>query len=538
MAQKRMKRLTRHLLPFFQGSRLSHKTTSHYSPYIEAFPEHIPTISVDDFLQRCATQLGIRVDNPSKSAFFLPLGCDEEHIVTVKLPSLTHSESVETFRVYDPNEKLMRGQIFSPSDKAEGGTRQVGFYSINGKRALCAKKNPEAPGQERAVEILNKLLFEENDLSLVPKSMTISMSNEIFLISEYIEGETLEDAMNENSQNSHYMKDCKFNTKYFQQAILLSFLINPEDGRAQNYLIREIRPGECQLILIDNDRSLGEESVQFIHPTEGLIETRVHCALLSFHEMFEKNVQLELLTRFNELTKDDISKLMGLWALACRSEDIYQRNLQRELTSTVQQKSILGVAYDNKLIKKIKKKIFNIKEALHTKSFGEVLHRISPELAHIYQIPTNVSEDNPVYVNSDVEKSSTDNEDRDSFIFDTKNAFSIQIANQNSSSDDKNDMQKQTPRANVVLYKATQRLSIIDPGRSLGGEAPLSSYVPLLNGYFSAPSLASPHGSSSRPHSVSPSTNSPSSSASAAYLPVPRVLPLKKIVASPLLMLR
>ncbi len=221
-------------------SRLSSKSQDDisYSPYIEVFPEHIPTIRVDDFLQRCATQLGIRVDNPSKSVFFLPLGCDEEHIVTVKLPSLTHSESVETFRVYDPNEKLMRGQIFSPSDKAEGGTRQVGFYSINGKRALCAKKNPEAPGQERAVEILNKLLFEENDLSLVPKSMTISMNNEIFLISEYIEGETLEDAMNENSQNSHYMKDCKFNTKYFQQAILLSFLINPEDGRAQSLISR------------------------------------------------------------------------------------------------------------------------------------------------------------------------------------------------------------------------------------------------------------------------------------------------------------
>ncbi len=278
-------------------------------------------------------------------------------------------------------------------------------------------------------------------------------------------------------------------------------------------MIREIRPGECQLILIDNDRSLGEESVQFIHPTEGLVETRVHCALLSFHEMLGKEVHPEILTRFNDLTKDDISKLMGLWALACRSEDIYQRNLQRELSPSVKQNSILGVVYDSKLIKKIKRKIFDIKEALPTEDFGEVLHRIGPELAHIYQIPTNVSEDNPVYVNSDVEKSSTDNEDCDSFCtFDIRNTFSIQLQDQSSSSDDESNEKKKTPRASVVLSKASKILSLIDPGRSLGGEAPPSSYVPLLNGYFSAPSLGSPHGSSSRQHSVSPSTNSPSSS--------------------------
>jgi hypothetical protein len=67
------------------------------------------------------------------------------------------------------------------------------------------------------------------------------MNGQVFLVSEFIDGETLEQVFEKVEKDATYGRKWVFNPEKFQKLVIFSFLINPEDGRSQNYLITLVR---------------------------------------------------------------------------------------------------------------------------------------------------------------------------------------------------------------------------------------------------------------------------------------------------------
>ena len=363
------------------------RSCSYRDPLFSSSPlisfKHHGYLNVDTSLKKCTKRLNIYSDS-NADHFFLPPRYDASCLISVCLRA--QDGQIKHYQVYDPHHELMNDQEFSPREKARGGTRIVGFYSINGKRRLCVKQWPEAPGHDIAVYHLYKTLFPEDDGDLpLPVSETIIMNGQVFLVSEFIDGETLEQVFEKVEKDTTYGRKWVFNPEKFQKLVIFSFFINPEDGRSQNYLIKKIKDSdEYQFILIDNERSLGEEHAEYDHPKMGKITTRVHCGLLCFYENFNEKVSQQLLQKFEVK-----SSLLKPWILKCRTENQYQRKLQEQLREEDYKKSRLGVNYSPKLIKGIAEKLRIVKKtcSLEKEIFAKIFWQMNPRLAHTYQIP-------------------------------------------------------------------------------------------------------------------------------------------------------
>jgi len=369
--------------------------------------ESVNYYNVESFLRMHAHRLGITYEPESH-----PLSLSEIHhkdaVITVY--SKGESGSIKMYKVYDPpvpvfdsegtqifKRQLMKGQEFVPQDKASDGTRTVGFYSISGRKWLCFKQWPEAPGHEIAVRYLYKFLFPEdrNDLPL-PASEVILMNDQIFLVSEFIEGENLEQVLRKADINSSYGNQWNFNLEKFQKLVLFSLLTNPEDCRPQNCIVRKKGSNEYEFVLIDNERSLAEEFIVYDDPQREKVETRPHCFLFCFHELLMKPFKIEI----NEYA-------LANWQ-QYEEEQLYQYALYEHFKERGLREAKLCLWYSEEFIadtykkwRKIRPYKKNQQSDLYKKdhqegnSLGNLFWEISPKLAEIYKIPKEVSEETP-----------------------------------------------------------------------------------------------------------------------------------------------
>jgi len=354
--------------------------------HFNAYPHESPVLSVDIFLRRCAQRLGIYENPLPEPFFFLPHNADKSKLISVRLKSIYGG--IDHYRVYDPSHMLMNGQDFVPSDRASGGTRIVGFYSIDGRRRLCFKQHPEAPANDIATYKLYNMIFpEETEECPIPIAETILINDQVFLVSEFIEGETLDQVLKKVEADPSYGSDWIFDHSQIQKSALFSSFINPEDGRTQNYLFSPV-PGntKIRIYLLDHDRSLGSADAEYNHPEMGKLKTRVHCALLCFHELLQGTISQEIISRISE----NFSAGIGSWAAECHEESLYQRELKK-LIPKHSLKSILGTVYNEELISSIFLKIKKIRNACINaeESFIKVFCSANPELSTIYKISAN-----------------------------------------------------------------------------------------------------------------------------------------------------
>lgn len=292
------------------------------------------------FLKKCADRLSI-YNFQEVQLSPLPEKYDEKDIITVHWKG--RDGNVETVQVYDPLHELMDDQKFDPQDKASGGTRTVGFYSIDGKKRLCFKQWPEAPWTERATDLLYQKLFP-NTPSL-PKSEVILMKGQVFLIFEYIEGEPLESFLEKAHGNPTAFS---LNMESFQRLAIFCLLTNPEDCRLQNCLVRKMgNSQEYQIVLIDNERNFGQTFIEEVLCGRAFFDksilgkdldriipqgvgrfagikvgTRAHCVLFCFHEMLKEQLGSSVLEEIGRSTVDVIL------ARQFDAEDKYQKNLK------------------------------------------------------------------------------------------------------------------------------------------------------------------------------------------------------------------
>jgi len=279
-------------------------------------------------------------------------------------------------------------QVVVLVDKAGGGTRAVGFYSIDEKRCLCFKQWPEAPAYEIAIHKLYRALFPEDEGNFpLPASQVIVMNNQVFSVSEFMEGETLEHILKAVGTNPNYGNQWNFNLEKFQKLVIFSLLTNPEDCRPQNCLIKKIRESEeYQFILIDNERNLGQESAEFNDPEKGRIATRVHCALFCFDQLIMSKIDRNFLARqrFTSITA------IHRWIKECQSENQYQARLQQHFESEkiVLGNTIFGVYHDERFIWGLFEKLHTMMAACaeEERSLAEIFWLTSPYLAEVYQI--------------------------------------------------------------------------------------------------------------------------------------------------------
>jgi hypothetical protein len=168
----------------------------------------------------------------------------------------------------------------------------------------------------------DKELFPEDEGDFpLPASDVILMNGQVFLVSEFMEGEPLDKILEKVRTDPEYGREWIFNTEKFQKLAIFSLLIQPEDGRPQNYLVRKIKDiDEYQLILIDNERILevgllGHEGfIEHEDPDKGYVKTRMHCALLCFHELLEEKIAKDFLKGHNEkfnIDEEAIEKLIN-----------------------------------------------------------------------------------------------------------------------------------------------------------------------------------------------------------------------------------
>ena len=306
-------------------------------------------------------------------------------------------------KVYDPDHILMNGEAFNPDDHshllegdARKGTRKVGFYSLAGRRELCIKEAPEAPGLERAARILHEVLFGVEDAG-VPNSETIIMNGKVFTVSSYVDGKSLDEVIGEieakgaEEHQSHKSSAFIVNLHHMK---VFAILATPEDGRPQNFLCQSIASvdgdGEVtyRLVGIDNERSFGDAMP---HPSrkDPTIIVRGHSVMHCFRESHPN--YSNLIKVLSVQTPEDMYKK---WLLQIRVEDRYQRTIApfAKITGGTR----LGVPITENIARNLFRKLRLIcSELKEGKILEDIFMAADRPLAEVYQTLSTETPETP-----------------------------------------------------------------------------------------------------------------------------------------------
>lgn len=348
------------------------------------------------------------------------LALDDFELMCAQLTTGEGEGLVRVLQVYDPHHILMHHDKFSPilSESEDegmafcndiavcippGGTRQVRIYSHKDGK-VCFKRKPEAPGIEKITYNVFRMLFplvppEEAPL---PKTITILMNKQPFLVSQFMEGESFAKILRYLELNPDHVSKRVFNLDKFQRLTVFCAVTAPEDFRTQNCLLRTIADSdECEFALFDTERSCGQERTEdYRHPVRGKIHTRCHCVLLNFHEMLAyplterviaelasaKQAILEYLKEFEKNFAAASQKSLILKTLVV--EGIYHGELTRIMQGARETKVILGMPLSIVSLCGMTSRLsplLSLTEPVYrSKSLASLISQVSPELSAIY----------------------------------------------------------------------------------------------------------------------------------------------------------
>ncbi|MEI6628634.1 MAG: leucine-rich repeat domain-containing protein [Alphaproteobacteria bacterium] len=296
--------------------------------------------------------------------------------------------------VYDPEHFLMKGEAFTPSDHnhllegaARKGTRKVAFYSQDGKRVLCIKEAPEAPGMERAARILHETLFGVEDMG-VPNSETILMNGKVFTVSSYVDGKSLDEVIGEieaqeaaKKADVHPNKSLEFIVNLHQMKVF-AILTGPEDGRPQNCICLEVKGADggtnYRLVSIDHDRCFGDATP---HPSlrDPDVTVRGHSVMHCFSESHPNYDDLKRVL-FSKTPK----AIFEEWLNQIRIEDRYQHTIAPFAKMTGNTR--LGVPITKTVARNLFENLNVIYDGLRAeKTLEDIFMVAEPTLALVYK---------------------------------------------------------------------------------------------------------------------------------------------------------
>jgi Ran GTPase-activating protein (RanGAP) involved in mRNA processing and transport len=122
-----------------------------------------------------------------------------------------------------------------------------------GRYHLYVKEHPELPGIEEAVGTFTRALIGHG----APYTLLTRIGNTAYLFTEGIEGENFQNYFKKGEGGEYlwpHVQD-KIDPYSFSGMALVAMLINPEDGKPDNYILQEQEEGLYRLIGIDNDHA-------------------------------------------------------------------------------------------------------------------------------------------------------------------------------------------------------------------------------------------------------------------------------------------
>jgi HEAT repeat protein len=259
------------------------------------------------------------------------------------------------------------------------------------------KEKPELAGREIMVSTLARMLFGNK---LTPQVQLCHFTRQIdgflgwaqkyehypVLASRYISNITLRDAL---TTNPKILKRIDKTSIY--QAILLSMLINPEDGRDENYMLEPYILGEethYRLVCIDNDRS-------FVPPIkmrkmggekEGKKSLVVKTILYCFDEMEERLPD----TLRDYILSIDPKELLTNWLQELQQQ---QEVIKKLFSDTEREKFkkdnlYLDIVFKESILFDIYQKLYRIQSALREEpshTLMQLLRKVIPSLGIRYR---------------------------------------------------------------------------------------------------------------------------------------------------------
>lgn len=309
----------------------------------------------------------------------------------------TSGEVCSIFQVHDQRGIVMRGNTFTPTQhanasilsgiemyRASGCTRAVAAYS-HGDSKICFKHWPEAPRNDKTIYQMYRALFPHvarEDVP-IPSSVVILMNRQVFSISEFMEGESLDDVLKKVESDPTQARKYKFNLQRFQRLAVLCVATVPEDCHSRNILVKPIRDSteEYEFVLIDTERSLGRETTEeYAHPDRGNISTGCHCFLLWFHEMLSQPLAEGIFSRLCD--REAFSKTF-------MQESTYQLALSQRVSVDDRARSILCTPTDKIATRSMRLRCRILGELLskdggRSRSLADIFAETAPELNRRY----------------------------------------------------------------------------------------------------------------------------------------------------------
>lgn len=365
--------------------------------FIQLSASESRAISAEDLLDGLGRRLHgeaslkCRSLSPAPTTHLITVIAPKDFIVIDGKASATSSDVCSTFQVYDPAGAIMRGGQFTPSlykkgqrlettsgvdiYRPSGGTRDVGIYGYKDRR-VCLKLWPEAPGIEVAARQFFEAFAPSDDAVPLPNSAVLMLNNNVLLASEFIEGMQLREFLELRQSNpEHYVLDLAS----FQRLVMFCMLANPEDCRLENCLVRQKPDRSWEIVLIDNERSLGKEFV------DGDVESRIHCVPFCFYDMLMQPLAPEIRASLHVTNR--MQMLPRLQVIL--NEHRYHLELRTRLNEADKRKTILGIPLGEGFIsnltakwRKFTSSIIFTEEPKET--FAELLREVMPEVAAIY----------------------------------------------------------------------------------------------------------------------------------------------------------
>ncbi len=249
--------------------------------------------------------------------------------------------------------------------------------------ALFLKEYPELPGLEEAAGSLIRQLFGFG----APYSELMRYNNKPYMLSQGIVGPTMADAFKKDSSFMQYL-----DAEDTSALIVGSMLINPEDGKPDNYIVEDISSSSSRryrLIAIDNDHAFvpgvaKEQKAGFFSPT---VQVQVKTILFCLDYMLGS---VPSAVR-QKLLKLDVNEVLESWLRELRAKnDLYEQLFSDKERDELLSKheSFIGVPFHAGALKSLYNKMIRLQRTLHDHpqlSHLELLCRLEPALGHRYK---------------------------------------------------------------------------------------------------------------------------------------------------------
>lgn len=250
---------------------------------------------------------------------------------------------------------------------------------------LYFKVYPELPGLEEAVGSFTRRLLGFG----APYTELINLDSTPVLVSQGIQGPTLLDAM---KNKLHLLAD--LDERDLSGLIIVAMLINPEDGKPDNYVIEEhpTNSGKYRLIGVDNDHAFVPAIVKekpgkggILRPAQTLVQVKT---ILYCLDQMKKPIHKDIRDIIVLL---DIDQFIEQWLTTCKEiHDSYGKlfTLTQRLDYFKKMDCFIGIPFKEGQIAHLYEKCIQLKDLVSqnaTLSHIELLAKLEPRLAKRYK---------------------------------------------------------------------------------------------------------------------------------------------------------